>query len=222
MTQRSGLRERKKHATRLHISTVATRLFIERGFDEVTVAEVAEAANVSKMTVFNYFPRKEDLYFDREGEAAELLACAVRERPAGRSPVGALRDLARKLTAEAHPFSGVRPGVPHFWRVVQESAALRARAREMLEALEEGLTRVLLAAVAGGDVATARMVACMVLAVFRGLHREAIRRLTAGEPVDVVQQHQLELVEQAFNLVEKGVAATPFGGAGDGKPSKGR
>lgn len=61
----AGLRERKKWETRRRISDVATGLFFARGFDNVTIAEVAEAAGVSRMTVFNYFPRKEDLFLDR-------------------------------------------------------------------------------------------------------------------------------------------------------------
>ena len=73
MPDQQGLRERKKRATHQAISNVATGLFLERGFDEVTVAEIAEAANVAKMTVFNYFPRKEDLFFDREEEGRVLL-----------------------------------------------------------------------------------------------------------------------------------------------------
>ncbi len=60
-----GLRERKKRQTRQHISDVATGLFLERGFDAVTIAEVAEAADVSVNTVYNYFPAKEDLFLDR-------------------------------------------------------------------------------------------------------------------------------------------------------------
>ena len=78
-----SLRERKKRETRQRISNVATGLFMLRGFDNVTVAEVAEAANVSKMTVFNYFPRKEELFFDRGAEAIELTEAAIRDRAPG-------------------------------------------------------------------------------------------------------------------------------------------
>src|ERR1700761_7333903 len=91
-----GLRERKKRETRQHISDVATRLFIARGFEEVTVDEVAVAAGVSKMTVFNYFPRKEDLFFDRSDDAQELLRAALAGR-GRRSPVAALRALAHDM-----------------------------------------------------------------------------------------------------------------------------
>src|SRR5882757_6013689 len=88
-----GLRERKKKAMREHISDTATRLFIARGFEQVTVDEVAAAASVSKMTVFNYFTRKEDLFFDRTDDAQQLLRGALGHR--GRlSPIAALRARA--------------------------------------------------------------------------------------------------------------------------------
>ena len=86
------LRDSKKRETRQRISDVATGLFYARGFDAVTVEEVAAAANVSKMTVFNYFARKEDLLFDREDELKLLLREALAERPKGQSPIDALRS----------------------------------------------------------------------------------------------------------------------------------
>jgi AcrR family transcriptional regulator len=88
-----GLRERKKAQTRQAISDVATRLFIERGFDAVTVAEVAEAAGVSIKTVFNYFGSKEELFLDREAEVRTAIVAAVAKRPAGRSVTEALTTL---------------------------------------------------------------------------------------------------------------------------------
>src|SRR5882724_11628902 len=87
----AGLRERKKRETRQAISDVATMLFLERGFDQVTIAEVAQAAGVSKMTVTNYFPRKEDLIFDRADAIIASLAQAVAERAAGESMLAAVR-----------------------------------------------------------------------------------------------------------------------------------
>src|SRR5256885_16385189 len=78
-----GLRERKKTRTRELIAKTARTLFAERGFEAVTVAEIAQAAEVSQQTVFNYFPTKEDLvYWRLEAFEAELLA-AIRDRPEG-------------------------------------------------------------------------------------------------------------------------------------------
>src|SRR5690349_5741339 len=85
-----SLRERKKAKTRLAISHVATKMFNERGFDAVTVAEIAAAAEVSVATLFNYFETKEDLFFDREGAIIEAHRRFVRERKHGESIVEAL------------------------------------------------------------------------------------------------------------------------------------
>src|SRR5919201_5865627 len=117
MDGRPGLRERKKAQTRQRISNVATELFVVRGFDNVTVAEVADAAGVSKMTVFNYFPRKEDLFFDRGPEAADLIADAIRGRRDGETPVAALRRLMLDLLSRRHPLAAVGDRFPGFWRV---------------------------------------------------------------------------------------------------------
>ncbi|MDC7339572.1 TetR/AcrR family transcriptional regulator [Streptomyces lydicus] len=124
---RLTLRERKKLRTRQRISGEATLLFIRHGFDNVTVAEVARAAEVSTMTVFNYFPRKEDLFLDRVPEGRELLIRAVRERGADETPLAALRRLTLDLLAQRHPLAAVGEGYGHFWRTVLDSPALRAR-----------------------------------------------------------------------------------------------
>src|SRR3954447_23495465 len=88
-----GLRERKKHRTRREISDVATRLFERHGFERVTLAQIADAADVSVKTIFNYFGSKEELFFDREDEMLETVVRAVRDRPAGVTPTQALRPL---------------------------------------------------------------------------------------------------------------------------------
>src|SRR5262245_50975480 len=86
-----GLRERKKAKTRLSISQIATQMFIERGFDAVTVAEVAAAAEVSVATIFNYFETKEDLFFDRERDIIAEHCRFVRERKVGETIIVALQ-----------------------------------------------------------------------------------------------------------------------------------
>src|SRR3954467_432077 len=91
----AGLRERKKHRTRREISDVATRLFQRDGFEAVTLAQIANAADVSVKTIFNYFGSKEDLYFDRAAEMRNSLVSTVRDRAAGTSVLDALHVLMR-------------------------------------------------------------------------------------------------------------------------------
>src|SRR3954454_9227982 len=89
MSQEPGLRERKKQQTRRHLADTARRLFAERGFDAVTVADVARAAEVSEATVFNYFRTKEDLFYSGLEAFEDLLLGSVRDRPVGESVLGA-------------------------------------------------------------------------------------------------------------------------------------
>src|SRR3954453_6883996 len=101
----AGLRERKKALTRQHIVDTAARLFGAHGYDQVSVADVARAAEVSDQTVYNYFPAKQDLVLDRAEEFSRRFPRLVRERPAGMSPAQALRgvaeaDLARHRRVE--------------------------------------------------------------------------------------------------------------------------
>src|SRR5580700_1406793 len=99
----SDRRSRKRLATREGISNAATLLFVEQGFDHVTVDEIAEAADVGRMTVFNHFPRKEDMFFDRDEEGREMLREALRQRDPGVAPIETLRLLARRLAAKQSP-----------------------------------------------------------------------------------------------------------------------
>ena len=95
MTQTPGRRERKKQQTREKIARVAMELFIERGFEQVTVTEVAEAADVSVNTVYNYFPTKEDLFFGLHQPMEASLAGIVRQREKGEPLLTFLRQIGR-------------------------------------------------------------------------------------------------------------------------------
>jgi AcrR family transcriptional regulator len=177
-----SLRERKKVQTRQRLSDVATALFLERGFDQVSVAEVAEAAGVSKMTVFNYFPRKEDLLFDRGPEMTDLVTSAVRDRAGGTSPTAALTALVLRLIDERHPFMGLSNDRPVFWNAVLASPALRIRAREAVEAVESLIAELLAEA---GDP-DAELNAALFLAATRIGFVHIGRRVLAGEnPTDI-------------------------------------
>lgn len=204
--ERLTLRERKKLRTRQRISGEATVLFIRHGFDQVTVAEVARAAEVSTMTVFNYFPRKEDLFLDRIPEARGLIVRAVRERGAGESPLAALRRLVLGLLAERHPLAGVGEGFEHFWRTVLDSPALRARGREAVEEMENTLA-ALLAEAAGGDADRpdhdARLGAGLIIAAIRVAYVDAAARQLGGDPVDKVAVEQAEVLRRTFEALER-------------------
>ncbi|MFF4317046.1 TetR/AcrR family transcriptional regulator [Streptomyces sp. 900105755] len=120
-------RERKKAATRQAIADAALRLFLERGYDHVSIKEIAEAADVSTATVFKHFTGKEALVFDQEEDTDARLAAAVRERPAGRSVLDALREhvLATWLPIATHPQRA------EFTRLVNTTPVLRAYAERM-------------------------------------------------------------------------------------------
>jgi AcrR family transcriptional regulator len=90
-----GLRERKKQKTRETIIKVGLELFAERGYEQTTIAEIAEAAEVSPRTIFAYFPSKEDILFCDLPEKQERLALALRERPAGATTLDVLREFIR-------------------------------------------------------------------------------------------------------------------------------
>ncbi|WP_404962152.1 TetR/AcrR family transcriptional regulator [Streptomyces sp. 147326] len=158
-----SLRELKKRETRQRISDEATMLFAARGFDHVTVAEVAKAAPVSTMTVFNHFPRREDLFLDRIPEAVELFTAAVRDRAEGESRLAGLRSLLLRLLDQRHPLAGVGGTFPHFWRIVLGSPALRARAREGVEEVENALAEAI-----GGPAA--RLTAALTVAAYRAVY----------------------------------------------------
>jgi AcrR family transcriptional regulator len=173
-----ALRAEKKAATRTAIADAALALFLARGFDRVTVAEVADAARVSVNTAFNYFPTKEDLFFDRQDEVVQRLARAVRDRRPGRSPVDAVLELFLDELDRGEPTLGLSPDVGAFWQVVEDSAALQARARLLAQRAEEALAEAL-----GGP----RWRAAVLAGVDRALHAEIRDRMRAGDDPDAVR-----------------------------------
>jgi AcrR family transcriptional regulator len=189
------LRESKKRETRQRISDVATELFFARGFDAVTVEEIAAAAHVSKMTVFNYFTRKEDLLFDREDEMKRLSSEALRERPKGQSPIDALRRLVDRLREQKHPFVRIDSQTVGFWRVVAASPSLRARLREIGDEVAEGLANELAGPKTDG---VARLVAGMIVLTWRTAYGEAIRVFEREGSAKKANAAFIALIERGF------------------------
>jgi AcrR family transcriptional regulator len=130
-------RSRRRIATRQAISNAATLLFFERGFDRVTVDEIAAAANVGRMTVFNHFPRKEDMFFDRDEEVRELLREALRQCDPRVAPIETLRLLAHRLIADESPLLEFSARSQSFIETIEGSNTLKARARELRDELAQ-------------------------------------------------------------------------------------
>ena len=193
-----GRRERKKAELRTRISEVATTLFLERGFDDVSVSEVAEAADVARPTVFAHFARKEDMLFDRYPEAESLVVAAVTDRAPGTSAVAALSTLLVDLADAGHPLAAIRGQFARFWEVVASSRALQSRARELLDHLEQAIA----AAMARTDVPDASLTAALTVAAYRTVHLESVRRILAGDDPDEVAADHRRRISSALGRVD--------------------
>lgn len=195
--------ERGGPLTRRKISDVATVLFLDRGFDTVTVADVAREAGVSSVTVFKHFPRKEDLLFDREEDAVEILRSAVRDRASGVDVLASLRDVAFRLVDDRHALSGIKEGSIPFYRTVAASPALIARAREIASEMERTLAELL-----DGDpgfAGDAPLFAALFIAGYATVMTGTARRVIAeGRPDAVVDDHR-ERLGRLFDALRSGV-----------------
>ncbi|MBY8344442.1 TetR/AcrR family transcriptional regulator [Streptomyces spinosirectus] len=200
-----GLRERKKRQTAMRIWQVAVELFTERGFDNVSVQEVADAAEVSKMTVFNYFGTKEDLVFRPMEEHFQDAARAVREREPGESAVQAVRRQFLSMIETRDPSIGLHsePFARQVRQLVADTPVLMERA--FLSAQQGTRDLAALLAEETGDLMLATVAAAMLSAARNALVEEHHRRITAGEPVDTVAADATARAEQAFALVEQGL-----------------
>ena len=194
-------RESKKRETRQRISDVATEMFCTRGFEAVTLDEVAVAANVSKMTVFNYFARKEDLMLDRDDDLLLLpFREAIRERPKGQAPVDALRALVDGRREQKHPFVRIDSRSVGWWRVVAASPSLKARLHELEDEAAEGLALEL-----GGPKppGVARLMAAMIVLTVRTAREEAIRTFERGGSAKKANAALIALMDRGLSAVEQ-------------------
>jgi AcrR family transcriptional regulator len=196
--------ERGGPQTRARIREVANRLFIERGYDAVTVAEVARESGVSSVTVFNHFPRKEDLFLDRTADAVELLRSAVRDRGTGVDVLESLRIQSFSLFDARHPLSGVDERSAGFFRTVAGSPALVARAREIASELQRILADELERdADFDGD---ASLLAALFLAGYSSVLVETASRVIAGRsPSEILDDHRVRLY-RLFEALRNGLS----------------
>jgi AcrR family transcriptional regulator len=190
-----GLRQRKKERTRQAITDAAMRMFLERGFDRVSLLDIAAAASVSVQTVYNYFPTKADLVFDEADQITGDLLHALRHRPAGESALSAIRGYFASIPERVR---GRRPPEPtvRFRRLVRDSPALRAHQRHVFAQFERSLAAALAEDTgAPPDAVEPFIAAAALVSVFR-VNLEG--RDSDTEPLG-------RRVERALDLLEHGL-----------------
>ena len=196
-----GLRERKKQKTRATIVDVALRLFAQNGYQQTTIAQIAEAADVSPRTVSTYFPAKEEIVFDISVDSRLRLAEAIRSRPEGQDTMGALRDWVldeRKIWDEDEErLLCQRSVIEHNETLI---AYERAQLREFELLLAEGIAVDL--GMEPGDLEP-RMAAAAAVGVFDLLSDEKDSHKSAMASKD----EQLRVLDQALTFVTGGVTA---------------
>jgi AcrR family transcriptional regulator len=199
-----GLRERKKRERRKAISDIAMGLFAERGYDAVTVAEIARAADVSEQTVFNYFPAKEDIVFVADEAMRDRLVEAIRSRPDGATLVEGFRRIPEAMLARLDSYDGVP--LVGMAEMITSSPALQRRAREMMVANAQALTQAIGEALeVPPDSPRAWSIAGALLGVQLGMFRFVVGQLRQGaDRTAVVQAARVE-VERALVQLESGI-----------------
>jgi AcrR family transcriptional regulator len=201
-------RTRKRLATRQNISDMATRLFMERGFDRVSIDDIAAAADVARKTVFNHFARKEDMFFDLDALGREDLMAALAHRDAAVTLPETLRRFAHRAVAEQRPYIRFFEGSLRFMETIRGSGALQARAREMRDELAQTLAGGLAAALhRDGSDPLPKLAAAMIMAAWSVAFVEAHRIYQAGQDENAAAAAFLDIVDRGSAAVEAMLAA---------------
>jgi AcrR family transcriptional regulator len=196
-----GLRERKKRLTRATLARNAQRMFRERGFDQVTVAEIASSADVSVKTLFVYFASKEDLVFADENVLLDQIRERLTSRPAGTSLAAAVRRLAHDLVDCGTGDDA--DGIGAFADLIGDNPALHSRLQLMWERYEQVLSEII-AAETGTEPLDprTRAAAALLITPFRVLTSSDVRAHTRDDQVG-------EWIDTCFDLVDTGLAGAP-------------
>jgi AcrR family transcriptional regulator len=208
MDEPAGLRERKKQRTHQAISDAAIALFLDRGFDAVSVQDVAEAAEVSKRTVFKYFPTKEDLVLHRVADHEEESARVVRYREPGQSPLAALlaHFIAGLWNGDAVTGISDDPEVRRLYELITGTPALAERLLRYATSSEAALTTAL--AEADLDPIRPALAAAAIIAVQRTLSRTNQRLISSGTRASERLPDAITAAEQGFALLRDGFGST--------------
>jgi AcrR family transcriptional regulator len=205
-----GLRERKKEQTRQSIAETAWRLFAERGYDRVTVAEIAREAQVAEATVFNYFRTKEDLFYSRLEAFEGRLLDAIRARTAGEPVLGAFRRflldtsglLGQAEAGDTEALAQLRT----VNRLIAASPALLAREQQAIARSTDALAD-LLADETGAppDDIRPQVAANALMGIQRALLGQVRRRVLADDEPARLAADIRSLTRQALALLEHGL-----------------
>jgi AcrR family transcriptional regulator len=195
------VRQQRKLRTRQQILDTSTKLFAERGFDEVTVAEIASGANVSVTTLFQHFRSKEDLLLSQLDEVHAELVDALRTREPGQSPL----DTVKRFLLER--LSVAPPGGPErFWRTVGSSQAVTSLRRRLYQDWEDSIVEVL-AADANEAAATplTRLVAAQLVSMIRVSTSPEVRAFLNRYPPERRTEVYAQWIEQACEMLAHGL-----------------
>ena len=206
-----GLRERKKQQLRETIARAALRLFAERGYDETTLAEIAEAAEISPRTIFAYYENKEDILFCEEGEFLEQLKRELAQRPPGTTTV----DAIRKFISSVPP-----PDEQAMMRkqIVTDNPALQMKVRAHVAQLEPVLTESIAKDLgAGPDDIRPALLAASVVAAFSTV-RDRLMRAQAGEPIS--HEQAMGTLDEVLEFMRGGLEALQRGQSGAGAETR--
>lgn len=198
-TPATGLRERKKQQTRAALVRAGLELFVERGYDETTLAEIAAAAGVSTRTIFAYFPGKEDILFSTMVTMRDALVAALAERPAGTDALATLREF---ILSSAHEKSELDH---RLGEVIARDATLSSHKRARMAELQE----VLAAAIAddlgvGADDLRPQVAAASLTAAF-----EVLERQDRGEKKPPTPEEIVTAIDPIIAFVRAGLDALP-------------
>ena len=206
MDGKPGLRERKKQRTHAAISDAAITLFLEHGFNQVSVAQVAETAEVSKRTLFAYFPTKEDLVAHRLADHETELARVVLARARATAPLAAVHEHFLDGLRARDPITGLNdhPHVLRLTRMIRDAPTLVARMERFKTGAERALAQALQQTADTAEL-TARLAAAQIVAVQWALAQDNAAHMASGEPADERFAGAVNDAEHAFALLENGL-----------------
>ena len=208
MTASTGLRALKKRQTRRLIAETAARLFADHGYEQVSVIEIARAAQLSEQTVYNYFPTKRELVLDRDEQLRDRLTELIRDRRAGENPARAIRDEALSMVHELRALDAdqVRGGLGYLATV---SPAVHRLSLEMTDRHADAIAEVLAAGPGAVQRSRAKLHGVALAWVFQTITDETGRGARAGRSPAQIADELEPVVAGILDDLERWPGAAP-------------